>query len=119
MASGGATLSAVSRWGFQQTGVYLVEVTLDLEGGAIMDRLTTAAGDDTYARWLPDDDGFIFLSYRDGDADANGVVDGDDFLLWQAQFGSPNGARSSAVPEPASWMLLAMVLCSALARRRR
>ena len=43
-----------------------------------------------------------------GDANVDGDVDGSDFLVWQKEFGSTagNGARTSAVPEPASVLLL-------------
>jgi hypothetical protein len=41
----------------------------------------------------------------DGDADNDGDVDGDDFLVWQDEFGSGDGAGSTAVPEPASALL--------------
>jgi hypothetical protein len=46
---------------------------------------------------------------RNGDADHNGVVDGDDFLEWQRQVGLTAGqvnAAHSPVPEPLSLALL-------------
>jgi T5SS/PEP-CTERM-associated repeat protein/autotransporter-associated beta strand protein len=66
-----------------------------------------------------------------GDFDADGDVDGRDFLIWQRnpavgdlgdwqanyRVGTTTGLSSSAVPEPASWMIL---LCGAiLATRHR
>jgi hypothetical protein len=39
---------------------------INLENGSLIERLTDASGDDVYAQWLPDESGFIFLSYRDG-----------------------------------------------------
>jgi len=58
----------------------------------------------------------------DGDYDNDGDVDGDDFLGWQAEFGSGSGSASAAVPEPTS-VLLAFLGCAAafgaLNRRRR
>ena len=45
-----------------------------------------------------------------GDADFDGDTDGDDFLIWQSNFGSANGAAgSAAVPEPAG-ILLCLVM---------
>ena len=54
----------------------------------------------------------------DGDADNDGDVDGDDFLVWQTEFGSGDGAGSAAVPEPAS-ALLALLAAGLLATARR
>lgn len=57
-----------------------------------------------------------------GDTDNDGDTDGDDFLVWQSQFGSSagNGAVAS-VPEPISAVLL-LLGCTAItifARRRQ
>jgi hypothetical protein len=52
-----------------------------------------------------------------GDADGENDSDGEDFLLWQQQFGSIPGAGASlgaAVPEPASAFLLLMGLVAAV-----
>jgi hypothetical protein len=47
------------------------------------------------------------------DADGDGDSDGNDFLIWQRQYGqSPPLAASHAVPEPASWMLLLLALAA-------
>ncbi|MCC7475622.1 MAG: hypothetical protein IT425_09515 [Pirellulales bacterium] len=64
-----------------------------------------------------------------GDADGDGDVDGDDFLFWQRNVGKPmpwlgGGAGSgvsgpSAVPEPASAVLLFLALLALPARSRR
>ena len=45
-----------------------------------------------------------------GDADWDGDTDGDDFLIWQSEFGSGNGSVNAAVPEPASVVLLIAAL---------
>jgi serine/threonine protein kinase len=42
---------------------------MNLENGSLIERLTDAPGDDVYAQWLPDESGFVFLSYRDGGAE--------------------------------------------------
>ena len=55
-----------------------------------------------------------------GDANGDGTVDGDDFLIWQAQFGSAEGGVVSAgVPEPASVIVVAAVMGLLAVRRRR
>ena len=50
----------------------------------------------------------------DGDYDNDGDVDGDDFLGWQAEFGPGGGSASGIVPEPATALLM-VVLVSAVA----
>jgi len=57
----------------------------------------------------------------DGDADRDGDCDGDDFLIWQQQFGSVAAAAEAAstpVPEPSSAAVAALLSASALVRRR-
>ena len=53
----------------------------------------------------------------DGDYDNDGDVDGDDLLGWQIEFGSDSGSASVAVPEPSSWLLLAVGLALCLTNR--
>jgi hypothetical protein len=56
-----------------------------------------------------------------GDANADGAVDGADYLIWQRQFGTtPADVAISAVPEPTSAVmaLLAIAIGSAASRRR-
>ena len=56
----------------------------------------------------------------DGDADMDGDVDGDDFLIWQSNFGtSAAGDATVAIPEPSALLLLGSLGLSLLAARRR
>ena len=60
---------------------------------------------------------YVGMEYG-ADADANFMVDGTDFLIWQRNLGLPT--LVGAVPEPGSAVLAAAVLSgAALARRRR
>ena len=59
---------------------------------------------------------------RGGDADGNGVTDGDDFLAWQRETrvpAPPVVAVQAIVPEPASVSLLLVSAAVFVARRRR
>ncbi len=53
-----------------------------------------------------------FAMNNSGDADGDSDTDGADFLVWQQQFsGDPNPLSSkAAVPEPATWLLLALAV---------
>jgi len=55
------------------------------------------------------------------DADADGDSDGADFLAWQRQFGSgvTLNAASTAVPEPATLLLIAVSLVLSLVTRHK
>ena len=69
---------------------------------------------DDFIRWQMEfgvDDG--------ADADGDGDSDGDDFVIWQTEFGSGSGSASAAVPEPSSWLLLAVGLALFLTERTR
>lgn len=55
----------------------------------------------------------------DGDSNADGDVDGDDLGVWQDQYGEPGHIVGIvSVPEPGTWMLIA-VSCGILSSRRR
>lgn len=55
-----------------------------------------------------------------GDANSDQQVDGTDFLIWQRQLAAPNSAgQSLAIPEPQSWLLIAMSLWASPTRRQR
>jgi autotransporter-associated beta strand protein len=43
-----------------------------------------------------------------GDADGDGDVDGADFVVWQTNFPFTPGPGASPVPEPQSWLLIAV-----------
>ncbi len=47
----------------------------------------------------------------ESDADNDGDSDGADFLAWQRNFGVTALASSTAVPEPATWLLLSIGFC--------
>ncbi len=55
-----------------------------------------------------------------GDADANGRVDGNDFLVWQRNQGTrPPSSGVTAVPEPASVVIAAVALGGVLCWKQR
>ena len=57
-----------------------------------------------------------------GDADGNGIVDDADLAVWEAQYGSPPPplvSAASAVPEPASSLLMLLGLVTVASRRSR
>ena len=77
--------------------------------------------------------GVEFTLVEPGDFDFNGIVDGEDFLLWQrdpsigsladwkANYGlgtPPLSASSAAVPEPTASALALAALCLVMSRRR-
>lgn len=62
------------------------------------------------ARWQ---NGFgiqVSAAHDEGDADANGAVNGADFLIWQRQYTGPLAmvAEITVVPEPSAWWLSAL-----------
>jgi hypothetical protein len=65
-------------------------------------------------------------SFEQGDTNGDGVVDGSDFLLWQRTLGAATNlsefsdlsASDTAVPEPATFTLVAMVIALFGAQRR-
>jgi hypothetical protein len=53
------------------------------------------------------------------DADGDGDSDGNDFLHWQREVGrSAVQATAAAVPEPATWVLVALAALACCGRRR-
>jgi hypothetical protein len=63
----------------------------------------------------------VGATHSQGDADADGDVDGSDFLIWQRQVGSiaPAAPTTSPVPEPGGLILLVLASASVLKSRRR
>ena len=55
--------------------------------------------------------------HRQGDADADQDVDGSDFLTWQRQLGGATTIATTAVPEPATLMLLVSAALAKFFRR--
>ncbi|MBN1852590.1 MAG: PEP-CTERM sorting domain-containing protein, partial [Pirellulales bacterium] len=53
-----------------------------------------------------------------GDANGDGTVDQADLTVWQSQFGSPPPAMVTAIPEPATWLLLVLLIVPLALRRR-
>ncbi len=67
------------------------------------------------AKWQGD-----FAHNGDADADGDGDSDGKDFLIWQRQFGASTIlSTSTAIPEPASLLLLTVVMLGLTARRSK
>jgi hypothetical protein len=70
--------------------------------------------------------GMTGAAFEDGDADADGDVDGGDFLTWQRMYGAATsmsefadtGPTTGAVPEPSTAMLLTCVALTGICRRR-
>jgi len=59
--------------------------------------------------------------HMDGDANADGLANGLDFLIWQLQLGSGGAVltASTTVPEPMTWCMLLMGLPVVLMRNRQ
>ncbi len=62
---------------------------------------------DDLARWQMGFGTLASATHTQGDADANGAVDGADFLIWQQQFDEPppTSTAGTAIPEPATFVL--------------
>jgi hypothetical protein len=58
-------------------------------------------------------------THMQGDANADGRVDGADFRTWQRQLGSVATAPATgAVPEPSTAILVAIVMATSMVRRQ-
>ena len=70
---------------------------------------------DGYRAYLLDASSLLVMPSSRGDFDADGDVDGADFLAWQRQLGSstPAVSANAPVPEPAT-LLLAIVATAAI-----
>ena len=60
-------------------------------------------------------------AHMTGDANANALATGFDFLIWQRQFdnGGVTAAAAATIPEPSSLLLTALGLLTLSARRKR
>jgi hypothetical protein len=85
--------------------------TADFNGDGEVD------GDDFLA-WQANFGTMMDATKEQGDYDNDGDVDGNDFLGWQTELGSGSGSASAAVPEPGSWLLVAVGLALCLTKRR-
>jgi hypothetical protein len=88
--------------------------------GADFDEDGDVDGDDL-AAW---EGGFGSMpaTHMTGDANANALASGFDFLTWQRQFGSGGGAALAAattIPEPSSLLLAALGMLTLSVRRKR
>ena len=59
------------------------------------------------------------VKFKDGDANGDGVVDGNDFLIWQSGFHAPLDKLTHGIPEPSTALLLLASLAAASGRYRR
>ena len=122
------------------TGLQRLDVTMD-QGDVNYDHLPLvvdfrvfnfASSDFNFSRSVGSDDLAIWKAgvnssgstRAQGDANGDGRVDGQDFLIWQRQFnGAPSAASPAggtvAVPEPGSLALIAFVGTLGLLSRRR
>jgi hypothetical protein len=99
-------------------------------GATSVELVSTFAGDFDEDGDVDDDDriaweggfGSAPAVHMTGDANANALAGGFDFLTWQRQFGSGGGAALAAattIPEPSSLLLAALGLLTLTARRKR
>ncbi len=130
------TVDAVAPAGTALARVNLLFVQLDDDGGSVWFDAASLVRLDPILQLLPADfdkngavDGNDFLIWQanfgmsgtsnTGDANGNGVVDGNDFLIWQASFGSAAGEAGNAIPEPTTGGLLLLSLAAFAVRRSR
>jgi hypothetical protein len=99
-------------------------------GATSVELVSTYAGDFDEDGDVDDDDriaweggfGSAPAVHMTGDANANALAGGFDFLTWQRQLGNGGGAALAAVtiiPEPSSLLLAALGLLTLSARRKR
>ena len=70
--------------------------------------------------WVSGKTPWLLFDHPEADADSDGDTDGNDFLIWQRQFGSGvvAAAKHATVPEPSSLLLGVMAVVGLLVRRR-
>lgn len=85
------------------------DVVLDqFQPGADFNKSAQVTGADL-VNWKAGFGTSVGATHTQGDADNDGTVDGDDFLVWQRQSGI-TAAAATAVPEPASMMMEVLAL---------
>ena len=69
-------------------------------------------------RWKAGFGRAVGATLQSGDADEDGDVDGNDFLVWQRNLGAGSPALVATIPEPTGFVLLAMGLTASFAIKR-
>jgi autotransporter-associated beta strand protein len=87
---------------------YVSPVAADFDDNGVVD-----SGD--LARWTANTGSNAAVTNESGDADADGDVDGTDFLAWQRQLGLSRSASAGPVPEPAAGALGLLAIAAAMA----
>lgn len=104
---GGNTLAITS-----SDGTFTLELIEALVGDYNGDGLVNAADYTVYRDTLGS------TSDLRADGNGNGAIDPGDLTVWAGNYGAPGVAPVSAVPEPSSLMLAALLTAAATARRR-
>lgn len=118
ISADGSTLyfsSSTSPTAWSNYGLWSVPFALELAADFDADGDVDVDDFDTWQAGFGKTEG---ASHSDGDTDGDGDVDGGDFLVWQRESGmaASSSLLTSAVPEPASFVLLLALCGGALTR---